>query len=45
MLRRTYQNLDCTVYLGAIAGNDDHGRLLQQLLKADKIDTTGFINE
>ena len=36
-------NLDCTVYLGAIAGNDDHGRLLQQLLKADKIDTTGLL--
>ena len=36
-------NLDCKVYLGALAGNDDHGRLLQHLLDADKIDTTGLI--
>lgn len=36
-------NLDCNVYLGALAGNDDHGRLLQHLLDTDKIDTTGLI--
>ena len=36
-------NLDCKVYLGALAGNDDHGRLLQHLLDTDKIDTTGLI--
>ena len=36
-------NLDCKVYLGALAGNDDHGHLLKNLLDTDKIDTTGLI--
>lgn len=36
-------NLDCKVYLGAIAGNDDHGRVLQQLLEKDNVDTSGLI--
>ncbi|SNV62675.1 D-glycero-beta-D-manno-heptose-7-phosphate kinase [Veillonella rodentium] len=36
-------NLDCHVYLGALSGNDDHGRLLKSLLEADHIDTSGLI--
>ena len=28
-------NLDCHVYLGAVAGVDDHGRVLDNLLAAD----------
>ncbi len=26
-------NLDCKVYLGALAGNDDHGRLITTIAK------------
>ena len=29
-------NLDCNVYLGALAGNDDHGRLLQHLTNQEE---------
>ena len=36
-------NLDCHVYLGAVAGVDDHGRVLDKLLIADGIDTSGLI--
>ena len=36
-------NLDCHVYLGAVAGVDDHGRVLDHLLVADGIDTSGLI--
>ncbi len=36
-------NLDCHVYLGAVAGVDDHGRVLDNLLVADRIDTSGLI--
>ena len=36
-------NLDCHVYLGAVAGIDDHGRVLDKLLIADGIDTSGLI--
>ena len=38
-------NLDCHVYLGAVAGVDDHGRVLDNLLAADHIDTTGLIHD
>lgn len=36
-------NLDCHVYLGTVAGVDDHGRVLDKLLIADGIDTSGLI--
>ena len=36
-------NLDCHVYLGAVAGVDDHGRVLDKLLIADGLDTSGLI--
>lgn len=36
-------NLDCQVFLGALAGTDDHGLLLQSLLDVDGIDTSGLI--
>ena len=38
-------NLDCHVYLGAVAGGDDHGRVLDNLLSADHIDTSGLIHD
>lgn len=38
-------NLDCHVYLGAVAGIDDHGRVLDNLLAADHIDTSGLIHD
>ena len=38
-------NLDCHVYLGAVAGVDDHGRVLDNLLAADHIDTSGLIHD
>lgn len=38
-------NLDCHVYLGAVAGVDDHGRVLDNLLAADNIDTVGLIRD
>ena len=38
-------NLDCHVYLGAVAGVDDHGRVLDNLLAADGIDTSGLIHD
>ena len=38
-------NLYCHVYLGAVAGVDDHGRVLDNLLAADHIDTSGLIHD
>ena len=38
-------NLDCHVYLGAVVGVDDHGRVLDNLLAADGIDTSGLIHD
>ena len=38
-------NLDCHVYLGAVAGVDDPGRVLDNLLAADHIDTSGLIHD
>ena len=38
-------NLDCHVYLGAVAGVDDHGRVLDNLLAVDNIDTSGLIHD
>mgnify|MGYP003598554288 FL=1 len=35
-------NLDCKVYLGGVAGKDAHGTMLESLLQADHIDTTGI---
>ncbi|WP_277288352.1 D-glycero-beta-D-manno-heptose-7-phosphate kinase [Veillonella montpellierensis] len=36
-------NLDCYVYLGGIAGDDDHGTMLQQLLAHENIDGNGIL--
>lgn len=36
-------NLDCHVYLGGLAGQDSHGKLLQDLLSKDGIDGKGII--
>lgn len=38
-------NLDCQVYLGGVAGDDDHGRMLQQLLDEDGVNTSGVLYE
>lgn len=38
-------NLDCHVYLGGVAGDDDHGRMLQQLLDEDGVNTSGVLYE
>lgn len=38
-------NLDCQVYLGGVAGVDDHGRMLQQLLDEDGVNTSGVLYE
>lgn len=38
-------NLDCHVYLGSVAGVDDHGRVLDNLLATNNIDISGLIHE
>lgn len=38
-------NLDCNVFLAGVAGNDDHGNLLIQLLENQHIDDSGILYE